>query len=634
MTSRVVSLENWPRHLREWIGGTDASSRAPVDLAGTLGKSTEEFPIAQSRDAAGSVLRVMGHLSTPALPSRNEAGKKEKEKEFDEKRKRVWRQMWTKVATRAGYAMPNIDPSALARLLSLRGQATPRIELIFDTNALIDGAGHWLVRMLGDRVDLVRTTVSELEIQRFGDTLAGADGWKEVEARFHFNAASRFLESVPHPHPVWRRLDTAEETALFVAKASDSAGKSPGLDALLLRATRRSLQDIVPGMARFFVTADAMLARSATHELPANATIAAYAVPFPERETFLSSLTWWPGKDQGAGCISSLGEFVWECLTLCSSVIIKRHDGRRLRVAAFKPGDNQFPSEWSAPRVWIHEESPPTRVPPSSGGTPGPETEEPARSRWPLAERPRPTGSSAVSLEPAKDKILDAVWNLARRTAPGSQKPGGEPPRELARILRALGLVDETGNATARAGAALSLFSTDDTDGISDLFRLAQPYATLLDSLEKNKSLTFDEATDLLGRSQAPATGIARYLGQAVREGSSLHWGGGCVSEADFRDWLWRAIDELVRVSPLKEASIADIARLALAELGVSPLRLRRALRLVLSDPANGITPSAGGSPNQVLSEKVVNLSDEGIRHETLSADGLMGFRTLRRVTK
>lgn len=622
MTSSVVALEGWPGFLRRWLAPADPGRREIVELFGTVGRDGAEFPIATSRDANGAVLLLRAHRSAPSALLDKDA----------DKRKRIWRQIWTKVATRAGYAMPNVDPLALATLLALPSRSTPRVELIFDTNALIDGAGHWLVRMLGERVDLVRTTVSELEIQRFGDAMNASEGWKAVENRFHFNAASRFLESVPHPHPVWRRLDTAEETALFVAKASDGGGKSPGADALLLRAARRFIQDIVPGMVRFFVTADTTLARSATHELPAGATIAAYARPLPDAEAYISSLTWWPGSDQGGGRVSSLGEFVWECLTVCSSVLLKRADGGQMRVTAYLPGDNQFPSDWSAPRVWVVDEDatgrsgavPPTAVAAAPAVSPA----------WPLAERGPAGAPIQTSLEQAKDKILEGIYKVSQSASAGLPIPMDGVPKDLGRILKSIGLVTSEGQPTDAARVLPELFASNDTDALSDVLSRAQPYADLLRALGEEKSLNSEQLAKLLGRSQAPATGLARYLGQAVKDDKLLFYGGACISESDFTDWLDGTIEQLSASSKLKEAAISDIARLALQELQISPMRLRRALAVVLASPSGGIIPSAGGSPHSVLSERVVKLSPEGLAYGELSADGLMGYRTLRRVAK
>ena len=100
------------------------------------------------------------------------------------------------------------------------------MDFIVDTNVLIAGVGHWLVRCFGDVCDLVRTVVTDLEVQRFGDaTKWTPTKFEELEDRTSYLTASRFLECLQEQHPVWRRLDIEEETALFVASSSQSGGR-------------------------------------------------------------------------------------------------------------------------------------------------------------------------------------------------------------------------------------------------------------------------------------------------------------------------------------------------------------------------------------------------------------------------
>lgn len=635
----TISLRRWPKYLEEWAR-TSRSIRDPVEIFGRITNSANEITIGMARDPFGTVLflnpgdllRPDSQLRQPptAVPGtvdqrpdseqRKETAKRHKE----EGEQRKWRQTWAKIAVRAGYLAPAVDPIALRAILAHRRESR-RVELILDTNALIGGLGHWLLRLLGDRADLVRTAVTDLEIQRFGQMLRDA---KSYEYRFNFNAACRFLERIPHAHPVWRHLDTEEETALFVAKAHDQE-KSPGADTLMLRAVRRSIQEMVPGLRRFFVTSDQTLGRAASHELPANSTVVGYINPISANGVHLAPLTWWPARDQGLGVVTGLADFVWEALCLCDDITLRRRSGASLRLSAYQPGSNMYPSSWARPLLWIERND---EVAPQSRGESGRSSHPvvaPA-TEWLLEEHPLPSSPVEGVCETAKGKILESLYSAYRALASSDTVPFDGMQRDVVRLLIAIRVVDDDGRRGERAEVLERSFQSHSPDLLSHLLTYFAPYCALIAALRTHGSLTMEDANKLLKRSVSPMTGIARHLGQVVKDESLLRYGGAVLATADFLSWLRERVAALSSASPMKEASIVALARDALMELHMSPLRFERALHAALRERTSDFVPSAGGTPQRVLQETIVKLSSSGVQYSELSADGLLGYRTLR----
>lgn len=347
---REIYVRQFHEELCDW------SREGQLEILGRINEADDAFRIGTARDARGSVIRI-GPIDGPAWLSQQDSNKaKGKPEPLHD-----WLQWWAKVAVRSGYRLPDVDPVAFDALMRLRADSSSRVEFILDTNALVSGVGHWLARFLGDRADLVRTVVSDLEIHDKSDNVKIGQTIRNIghlSDRAVSLAASRFLERIPHPHPIWRRLDTGEETALFVAESSGGSKKG-GRDTLLLRASRKTILDQVPGLQRFFVTDDRVVARAALHELPKGTVISTYVNPLSHAVSHISPYIWCPlGRNQGSVFPSDLAAFVWEALCVCAVVEIHRADRVIWRVRAYIPGANQFPSTWADPRVYLEEERP------------------------------------------------------------------------------------------------------------------------------------------------------------------------------------------------------------------------------------------------------------------------------------
>ena len=99
--------------------------------------------------------------------------------------------------TRAGWLRPLVDPAMVTQLVGLRERNT-RVEFIFDTNAMVEGVGHWLVDLFADSCDLVVTAVTlrelqdQLETAQLGKPLEKKDRADRLGSRQLYLAANRF----------------------------------------------------------------------------------------------------------------------------------------------------------------------------------------------------------------------------------------------------------------------------------------------------------------------------------------------------------------------------------------------------------------------------------------------------------
>jgi len=509
-------------------------------------------------------------------------------------------------------------------------------------------------------------------VQRFGDALKWVPtNFDQLVDRTSYLTASRFLEYLQEQHPVWRRLDIEEETALFVASASKDGKKSPGADTLLLRAVRRSLQDQVLGLARLFVTGDQNLARAASHDLPLGSTIAAYVNPLPDEGAYLSSVRWWPvqGADTVKGDISSLADFCYEATCFCDAVRVVKPDGSYIRITGYLPGRNQFPTHWRGPRVWFEESTVSHVASPLAGqpatllaasGPAGEEHDVPTEQP-PLNQRADEVGfisSSPHNGDPASWPFTDAapvlnefvdcaarvsppvlldvlaeIMVAARETRAVSERVfvgSTETVRELRNFLRAVDALAESVLPGPAANSVQDAFSRNDSDELSRLLTKASEYRVLIEQLSSRKSSHLDKL-DVPKRSATSLATLARLLGQAVYNDDELFYGGAYIGREDFVRWLADTI-EMDCKGPLGQALLPDISRKALLELSLSPTRLERALESAMQGTElSAYEFVAGGTPEHIMEEEVAVLNSRGWMRCKVSADGLLGYRSVRR---
>jgi hypothetical protein len=650
-----VRLNAWPRYLREQID-PDPSEGSPdrmeVVLRGALNIGGEPFEIGRARDALGTLLRL-----SPQLPTNLGSGRKD--------HNGLWHHLWARIATRAGYRMPGIDPEAYNTLCELKG-TTARLEFIFDTTELISGTGHFLVRMFGDRADLVRTVVTDKEIQGFRDkwgSKRNIQSMDDLQARTNFLGASRFLESVPHRHPIWRSLDVGDE-ALLAASGSNKkdGGKSPAADTMVLRAARRSIQDQVPGLRRFFVTGDAGLARAAAHMLPAGSTIATWITRLDPEGEILAPLHWWPrGGPHGAGVMTQLAELIREALCICAEIRVLAGENE-ITVRGFRPDHNEYPSLWREPILWVERvqssvlrssnvvydgamveagRSTVAGATDSSHGS-GEFLHRQALLGWPLRE-PDTSARHPTGARFSRTDFLDAVTQVMQIVRSGQGrlehpfKPEADKNREFYHLLEAAELIDADHRPTALAESLPNIFAGDDLDALTAIFARLEPFGMVLDELRRSRSLRIpvDTIASPKGKKLQAYLALARVLGQALEHADTgerrLWYGGGSPDRTRFESWLERVVHEESAMEPLREAPMKRIALRALDELRISPARLQRALKAVLDGPmGRWMQGNQGGSDDrEFLAGTVVELHADGYHLVTLGGDGLCGLRSL-----
>ena len=659
----IVKLNDWPDYYNGWAMSSSAfhsgsAVRSPTQIRGCIRvvRTDCEFAICGARDCTGSVIRLAPEV--PQSPFKT-GGQDDRE----------WRGIWSQVAVRAAYMTPEIDARAFDLLCRARA-ANERIEFIVDTNVIVNGVGHWLTRWFGDVADLVRTVVTDLEVQSWvdGNHIWSVKSVESLRRRFCYLSSSRFLERIAHGHPIWRRLDIEEETALFVNKAGagGSRSKSPGADVLMLRAVRRQVLDQVPRLRRFFVTSDQALARSAVHDLPLDAVITAYVNPLPDRGRFLGNVHWWPSKPGRSGaCVAGLPVFIYEATSVCDSVIVRLNDGREMKVSAYIPDINQYPSDWVSPCLFVEESkgnlfiAPPEDAPSSPSPMPEPSTPattEPAftlresvsveipprivgmqggaSASWPLSDKPLPATndcSARVSI-PHLMAITDAVMLavLDGRNIPEHLLDASVASRrETKTFLRAAGVLSDSGPGTA-AIELPTIYATNDVDSLARVFAQAANFGRLLDQLRQEGEMP--ATNDDFGRATSSLVNLARCMGQAVESSGRILDGSAFVSAESLLDWLSTLVTREMIANPLGEVPLSFVAKEAMEQLRLSPSRLARALLALRGrGDLSQFSFSAGGTPEPFLVESVIQLGTQGSRRVDVGADNMLGYRTIAR---
>ncbi len=575
-----------------------------------------------------------------------------------------WLMAWADVLRRAGYLPTRPDHEHLARLLSFREHVGARVEVAVDTSAVLSGGVHYLCRLLGDRLDFVRVDAVHREITKF------------KRNGNQYLAGNRALEVLPHAHPKWRKLDV-DDAALLLARSSDGEKKSGDVDLLILRVVAKWIRDSVPGIWRVFATADSDLSRQALHELPPNCLIHFSKSEVSPTEV-CSSLLWIPGPDQGRGSSSGLAWLVWEALSICDEVRLT-HAGASLSVRAYLPGLAGTPSFWTDGTLWWKKApSSPLPIPESvedvdpadggvsdAGGNTTEGSDSPVRSvrqrrgrkssrsregdalgRLPLESR-RPRANEQKTAAGFRGhrpfmklicnwlvRVREMVRHEQRDFDTASDRLSNQTVNHHVAIFVAAGLLvprDAGLVLGPRAVDAAEAVDRNDTDYISDMFESHVSYGILRRALRDQHRIDVASIRTLLGSAAGNWSVVARQFGQAVEGVDGQLWDGGQhVEPMAFRLWVQATVRELADRDPLRQASMVDIARRALGELRVSPYRLER--MLVAAEAAGSlgeVRGVRGGTPDQVLAERVVAFESDGWRLRDVSADRLGGWRAL-----
>lgn len=523
-----------------------------------------------------------------------------------------------KAFTRAGWLRPTLDPATMSQLLQIRKDDV-RVEFIMDTNAMVEGIGHWLVDVFADRCDIVVTAVSLRELQdqhesaQFSQSvqIGGSDNGRLLGARQLYLAANRFREFPGYRRVLWRELEL-DDTALLLSRGS-SARKSSESDTLLLRAVRRSIHNRVSRLERFFVTGDTALARRATSELPPGSVIAAH-VPELKSDAVYFPTAWWPGPDQGYRIVRHISRLVWELLAIGDSVELAGDDGRVWKFRAFS--NPMWPSDYRAP--WVHVEAPNSvnnssaPIAPDLTGTPV----------WPPWQSTGKTLDTNLRL-PAT-QILDLLSAVALHPEgpipiPAELRSSSERRYHVQLFLESLELAKpsddgSTAMALPQRDHLTAAWQSNDLDAVFDLIRSWAP-------LEELAMMTAPPPRP--EKTIGSARKLVSLLGQGMYVNGEWFPGAARPSVAE----IHRAVLDTVPSEPPQSIPMLTLlVDLFLRKLRVSPIRVIRAWSSLWAAGAfANFEPRTGGSSSGRHTQEVARLSENGWvveRHDLESYDG------------
>lgn len=594
-----------------------------------------------------------------------------------------------KVLTRAGWQRPRFDPSSICRLIPLRERVV-RFEFILDTNAMADGSGHWLADAFGDRCDLVATAVSLRELQNlysqcnfYGSEISLAN----LNARQTYLAAMRFREN-PMPRVLWRELEV-DDTALIVSDDSKTPEKSNRGDTMMLRTVRRSINDRVRGLARFFVTGDSALARRAVTELPEGTSISTAVRDLRLGAVYIPAV-WWPGRDEGsATSLPGASRLIWEFLALADRVVLTKLETDStdstdsIEFSAFE--NPMWPSDYVSPAVIVTVRKQGTArgvgISQSNegsfqgGGTASASGDasaaEPAQA--PSAQAPVVLGLGVGTREPPPATVPEVEQSLENKTVgmPNTRSGlFGRPSRSVEVVLSkrirfgAKSLLSTIALIVSRA-AGTSMPASALVSGESERhFRwrielleaigLVKTQGTMI-KLQPSvrfrqawRSNDLDEVSAWFRRygvfaDQCVSPGVldpsdkvvqcARVLAQLMGQGMSWdhEWWPGAASpspedvRAEIENWL----DE--RKGHEQPTTIASLfIDVFLKKLQVSPVRMMKAWEAMQAHGVfAGLEFRSGGTPTGRYSVEVARLNPDSWLKERVDIDGFLGYRDI-----
>jgi hypothetical protein len=525
--------------------------------------------------------------------------------------------------TRAGWLRPLVDPEMVAQLVRLRTKRT-RVEFILDTNAMVQGMGHWLVDLFADCCDLVVTAVTLRELQdqrevgQFAKDLSEVTENKKqtaVNARQLYLAANRFRECVGYDRVLWRELEL-DDTSLLLSRGSGSEKRSES-DTLLLRSVRRSIHDRVSGLERFFVTGDTALARRASSELPPGSVIAAQVKDIVPKQVYFPC-AWWPGPDQGRRVHRHPARLLWELLAIGDELELKGDGGNTWTLRAF--ANPMWPSDYSAP--WVLVDGPPAPAELEKAITPS----QPAGVIW----APVPSAAHVLdnNLRLSAQTILDLLSAVA--TASGDSIAIPEKARDTSErrhhtklFLESLDLVRVNEDCTTaeplqRHPALAKAWQKSDHDAVFDIIRGWKPL---------EEWATASNPPQRPSRTQETARALAGLLGQgAYIEGNWIPAGRRPVL-AEVRKEL---LDAIPKAPPRAIPMYQVLVDVFLRRLNVHPLRAMAAWdRMKELGVFEDLEPRKGGSSSGRNELEVANFFASGWTTKRIDLEAYRGYRDL-----
>ncbi|EYF06012.1 Hypothetical protein CAP_2472 [Chondromyces apiculatus DSM 436] len=613
----------------------------------------------------GGVQLRLGELRTnPPMfrydPKTDAASEEFKEEDIASGAERYDR-LFGKALTRAGWQLPEIDPAAFAVIMRLRCQSDVRLEFIFDTNAMVEGIGHWLAALFAERCDLVVTAVSLRELQdqhggaKFGLPIRKSvpieKQKKEVSVfekdvlgrRQAYLAAMRFREFSGFERIVWRELELEDASLMLSRSGLDKTDKKTSeADTAVLREVRRCIRDRVRGLERFFVTGDVAISRRAATELPDESLIAARVRQLVRKRIYTPSV-WWPaGADQGSVLVGHTPmRLIWELLAVGDSIELRSVDNPD-HSWTFSAFDAQmWPSDYLSPWMDCIE---------ATTGQPIVEKGDVVFDEDAGASAPRVVPTAVIAgderifsrvtipdIEPidanfrvGTDTLLNVLASLVQgRTelAVELDELSAEAERHLAQLLEGLKLAklsERKVEPLARLATMAAAWRSGDRETVSWLIT---PYLAYAEQIVPANAAHAErpEKTVRLAR------GLAARLGQGMSLDGAWIPGGANPTHDEVRRTI------TAQLETQKTVTIYDLfTKVFLRQLAVSPIRAMDSWeRIEAAGTFDNIEFRRGGdAPSDERRQRVVKFSADRWTDTNVPLDKFLGYRDLVQVRR
>ncbi|HSN97247.1 MAG TPA: hypothetical protein VLS89_03080 [Candidatus Nanopelagicales bacterium] len=566
--------------------------------------------------------------------------------------------LFGKALTRAGWQLPEIDPAAFSSIMRLRCQTDARLEFILDTNAMVEGIGHWLAALFAERCDLVITAVSLRELQdqhggaKFSSPLRKSPKKEGQPASFEkdvlgrrqtYLSAMRFREFTGFERIVWRELELEDASLMLSRSGLDKADKKTSdADTAVLREVRRCIRDRVRGLERFFVTGDVALSRRAATELPEESLIAARVRDLVRERIYVPGV-WWPaGADQGTALAGHTAmRLVWELLAVGDDVQLRSTDRPDLSWTFRAFVDQMWPSDYLSP--WMDCTGPATEKPTAeragvkldkTSSKPDP----PVVATVPVVDEDRlfseVIAPDMVPIDANFRVGTDALLNVLSSLVQGRtelvvelDELSPEAERHLAQLLEGLELAKlwkRKVEPLARLTTMASAWRAGDRETVSRLLMPYRAYAEQIDPTVVAQAERPEKTVRL-------ARGLAARLGQGMVLDGAWYPGGANPMLGEVR----RAI--LSQLEAQRAFTMYDLfTRVFLRQLVVSPVRAMVGWKRM---EAAGIFDSiefrrGGGAPSDERRQRVATLSDQGWIDTNVPLDKFHGYLDLVQVQR
>lgn len=608
-----------------------------VATVAVSGRSTA-FPPSERTAHPWYVLQA----SVDAGPLHDSAEKdKAKAQKNTDRRVRVVLDQLSQALVRTGLLRPNLSEEAVRDLVELtqaRGVA-----VVPDTNAMVSGSTHWLLRSLvRPSVWLFPVTISLTTVQQRDANLKSllnspslTNLIPALRSRSVVSAALGLLERWRGRYQI---LEVDPQLLRYVRPSGKGTADADDTDILEDRLMIEAIHAVLPAMRssieRRVLTSDVLLARV----LHAEAIPTLFLqTPILAQGTDIPCVRYEPiaGRFMGAPLLAIL----WDLAHTFARVRLLSAAGDvHLDLQLYWPGKRA--EDWrheilQAVTLQLQQPAPSATVPTKGGSSAfGSALPDIAVPQWLRFAGVVLAGSGAVDI---------VITRMA------SNPPSGEVARKAAAMLLRTGLAtaDTAGTllTTDRAQALNAALEAEDLDGASEVLRTWASYDALLSHLADAGEMRFDDhaaMADAVGLPKASKKAVERlarlpvYLAQAWSDGNALRDGGNRPSDTDLAALFAQTFDEN-QVDGL--APVAKLVPAMSRAARISPYALARQLDAMIRRgmfPEHSFLPAAGSLPNsrdQVVTGPLINLRLKPVPTDRLLVGGQPVFTVGRRST-